>query len=146
MKPASPVTFAVTCSIEAATSLIDETRLSVEPLIDSAWDAVSLSEVVISLSPLRASSRERTWVSAPWDTWSVTLTMRTTASVMEVASVAQEPGIECTRSVAALDCHGRSPFQSHCVSQAAAIGVLSTTSRTSRMRTTRSPSVATPFR
>jgi hypothetical protein len=34
----------VTCSTEAATSLIDDTTFSVEDAIDSAWTAVSFSD------------------------------------------------------------------------------------------------------
>ena len=68
-KPARLSEFLVTCSTDAATSLIDETRLSVDDgRPSSACVAVSLSDAVIWFRPLSALSSERICASAPSDT------------------------------------------------------------------------------
>jgi hypothetical protein len=81
----------VTCSTEAATSEIDEFRLSVEATTDSAWLAVSLSDADISFKPLKALSSERICASAPAETSSVISTMRDTAPVIWIASSFTSP-------------------------------------------------------
>ncbi len=54
----------VTCSMEAATSLIEDTRLSVEVETASACVAVSLSDADIWFTPLSALSSDRICASA----------------------------------------------------------------------------------
>ena len=51
--------------MDAASSLTDETRLSLDDLADSAWPAVSVRDVAISLISFSMPSRPRTWVAAP---------------------------------------------------------------------------------
>ena len=67
-KPVRLSELRVTCSIEAATSLIDETRFSVDVATEPACAAVSLSDAVISFKPLNALSSERSCASAPSET------------------------------------------------------------------------------
>ena len=63
--PARLRTLAVTCSIDADISVIELTSCSAEADTDALCVEVSLSEALISLTPLSASSRLRVCCSAP---------------------------------------------------------------------------------
>ena len=66
--PVSVSELRVTCSIDAAISLIDDTRLSVDAPTEAACVAVSLSDAVIWFKPLSVVSSERICASAPSET------------------------------------------------------------------------------
>jgi hypothetical protein len=77
--------FAATCSIDTDTSLTDDTSCSVEVAADSAWLAVSLSDVAIWFTPLTTSSSDRICAAAPSKTASAIRAMPPAECVMRRA-------------------------------------------------------------
>src|SRR5262245_29280011 len=78
LSPADEATLVVprdTCSIDAASSLIDVTSDSAEPVTEDAWPAGSSSDAAIWLMLPSASSSDRICESAPSATSSVMRTM-----------------------------------------------------------------------
>ena len=159
----------VTCSIEDATSLIDDTRPSAEVVIDSACTAVSRSDDAIWLMPPSASSSDRICSSAPVDTSSVRRAMAVTASVICDASARTSPvprgppelplldamSISCSEfrlpvpAVAAGQCRALPGAWSRPLATGGGVGAVGAPFSSSpmlRISTMRSPSVATPSR
>src|SRR5215203_1986619 len=85
IEPARLEVLAVTCSIEAAVSLIDETICSVEVVTEAACVAVSLSEAAISLLLLTALSSEVSCSPAPVVIWSAMRLISPARPVMSLA-------------------------------------------------------------
>ncbi len=76
---------AVTCSIELASSLADDTSSSADAATDSACPAVSRSDADISFNPLSTPSTAVIWTPAPSDTSSVVRAMISADAVTRAA-------------------------------------------------------------